>query len=91
MIGTHGYEKLKAAVESDCNKRNSCGCFNPNGCDKSNSSIGVYGEEGYKSCFHKYCDKFKWTTDRAEHYSIKTGIPAEEILSSYISHRKLEK
>lgn len=87
MKETIGYSKLKSSVESDCNKNNSCGCFNPNGCDKDNASIGTYGEEGFKRCFHKYCDKFKWITDRAEQYSIKTGISSEEILDSWENKR----
>lgn len=87
MIGTVGYEKLKSSVERDCNERNSCGCFNPNGCNVPNARIGNYGEVGYKSCFHKYCDTFKWAIDRANHYSEKTGIPAEEILNSWEEKR----
>lgn len=87
MIGTKGYDELKTSVERDCNERNQCGCFNPNGCNVENASIGKYGEEGYKHCFHKYCDKFKWTMDRAEHYSKKTGIPADEILNSWEEKR----
>lgn len=81
MIGTEGYEKLKSAVERDCNERNHCGCFNPNGCDKPNARVGN------KSCFHKYCDTFKWAIDRAKHYSEKTGIPVEEILTAWENNR----
>ena len=82
-----GYESLKAAVIRDCTERNACGCFNPEGCDKKCGRIGEYGEPGYKSCFHKYCDKFKWVIDRAKHYGEKTGIPWEDILDSWESHR----
>lgn len=82
-----GYEKLKAAVERDCNDRNACGCFNPEGCNVPNARIGTYGEKGYKSCFHRYCDKFKWAVDRAKHYAEKTGLPWEEILTSWEGDR----
>lgn len=50
-----GYEKLKATVIDDCNKGE--GCFNHNGCDKERTT-----------CFHRYCDKFKWIVNRAKHY-----------------------
>ena len=36
---------------------------------------------------HKYCDKFKWVIDRAKHYGEKLGIPWEDILDSWESHR----
>jgi len=83
----NGYEKLKAAVEKDCNDRGACGCFNPDGCNVKTCSIGEYGENGYKHCFHSYCDKFKWVIDRAKHYAVKTGISWEEILDSWESGR----
>lgn len=76
-----GYEKLKATVEKECNERNSCGCFNQNGCDKPNGRF-----EG-KSCFHQYCDQFKWVINRAKHYEEKTGIPWNEILDSWEEKR----
>jgi hypothetical protein len=82
-----GYEKLKAAVERDCNERNSCGCFNENGCDKKDGRIGNYGEEGYKSCFHQYCNKFKWIIDRAKHFGEKLGLNWEDILNSWEEDR----
>ncbi|MBD8037124.1 hypothetical protein H9635_10235 [Solibacillus sp. A46] len=87
MIGTTGYENLKASVESDCNERKSCGCFNPDGCPLERASIGTYGEPGFKSCFHKYCDKFKWVIDRANHYAEKTGMDAAEILNAWEEKR----
>lgn len=43
-----GYKKLKMAVERDCNEKNSCGCFNPDGCNVANQR-----KDG-KSCFHAY-------------------------------------
>lgn len=76
-----GYEKLKASVEHDCNKRNSCGCFNPDGCNVPNQR-----KDG-KSCFHAYCDKFKWTVDRAKHYGEKLGLNWEDVLSSWEDSR----
>lgn len=82
-----GYEKLKVAVEHDCNKKNSCCCFNQDGCNRENASIGKYGEEGYKSCFHQYCDKFKWAIDRAKHYAEKLGLNWEDVLSSWEEDR----
>jgi len=82
-----GYEKLKMAVEKDCNGKGSCGCFNPDGCNMEHPSIGKYGEEGYNSCFHKYCDKFKWTIDRAKHYGEKLGLNWEDVLDSWEESR----
>lgn len=83
----NGYKKLMESVKRDCNERNSCGCFNPEGCNTENARIGKYGEEGYKSCFHKYCDKFKWVIDRAKHYGEKTGLDWEDILDSWEEDR----
>ena len=82
-----GYEKLMEAVKKDCNNIGSCGCFNPDGCDKERGQIGRYGEPGFKYCTHKYCDKFKWVVDRAKHYAEKTGLPWESILDSWEEHR----
>jgi hypothetical protein len=83
----NGIEKLKAAVQRDCNDKNHCGCFNENGCDKHESKIGQYGDPGYKKCFHSYCDKFKWIVDRAKHYEQKTGIPYLDIIDAWESNR----
>ena len=63
-----GYESLKEAVTRDCNDRDHCGCFNPEGCNRKGAQIGKYGEPGFKMCTHKYCDKFKWAIDRAKEY-----------------------
>lgn len=82
-----GYEKLKEAVMRDCNGRDGCGCFNADGCNVEGNHIGEYGKPGYKRCFHRYCDKFKWAIDRAKHYEEKTGIPWEQILDSWESRR----
>lgn len=83
----NGYEKLKQAVMRDCREHNACDCFNENGCDKENQSIGKYGDDGYKHCFHAYCDKFKWVIERARHYGEKLNIPWEEILDSWEEDR----
>lgn len=83
----NGYEKLKESVIRDCNDKNSSGCFNENGCNVTGCRIGEYGKEGYKSCFHYYCDKFKWVIDRAKHYEEKLGIPWNEILDSWEEDR----
>jgi len=69
-----GYEKLKLSVENDCNDGNKC--FNPNGCDKHGAK-----------CFHEYCDKFKWTIDRAKHYGEKLGLNWEDVLNSWEEKR----
>jgi len=82
-----GYEKLKSDVDRDCNDRDSCGCFNPDGCNVSRCSIGKYGENGYKHCFHDYCNKFKWVIDRAKHYGEKLGLNWEDVLDSWETDR----
>jgi hypothetical protein len=87
VLNMTGYESLKAAVERDCNDRNSCGCFNPEGCNLENARIGEYGKRGYKSCFHKYCNKFKWVIDRAKHYGEKLGLNWEDVLTSWEADR----
>jgi hypothetical protein len=85
MNECQGYLKLKESVEHDCLEGQNC--FNPNGCDKEE-----YRRENgncYRNikCFHAYCNKFKWIIDRANHYSEKLGIPAEEILNSWENSR----
>jgi len=77
-----GYEKLKAAVEQDCNGRHDgCGCFNPNGCN-----VPGHKKDG-KNCFHDYCNKFKWAIDRAKHYGEKLGLDWKDVLNSWESDR----
>ena len=76
-----GYKKLKEAVERDCNDRNSCGCFNPEGCNVPRRS-----KDG-KFCSHDYCDKFKWVIGRAKQYGEKLGLNWEDILESWESGR----
>ena len=83
----NGYEKLKADVMRDRNDLNHCGCFNPDGCNRDGARIRTYGEDGFKCCFHKYCDKFKWIIDRAKMYGEKLGVPWEDILDSWEADR----
>ena len=73
----NGYERLKESVEKDC----TCGCFNPNGCDKPG------GRHGDRRCDHLYCDKFAWVINRAKHYAEKTGLAWEDILDSWENRR----
>lgn len=51
--------------------------------------LATYGDT-HKDCGHKceYCDKYKWTIDRAIHYGEKLGIPWNEILESWEEDRK---
>lgn len=67
-----GYESLKASVIKDCTREGSCCTFNPEGCDKATCT-----------CFHRYCDKFKWTVDRAKAYGEKTGLDWKDILAQW--------
>ena len=71
-----GYEKLKASVIKDCSQKGDCRTFNPEGCDKEHCT-----------CFHRYCDKFKWVIDRAKLYAEKTGLRWEDILSGWEKNR----
>lgn len=80
-----GYEKLKADVIKDCGK--GCDCFCPEGCNKERPRIGTYGQPGFKACFHRYCDKFKWVIDRAKQYGEKLGVPWAQVLDSWEADR----
>lgn len=81
MDSLTGYEKLKMAVERDCNDRDGCACFSPDGCN-------VQGRrKGGKHCSHAYCDKFKWAIDRARHYSEKLGLNWGDVLNSWEATR----
>lgn len=70
----NGYEKLSEAVKADCSKGG--GTFHPEGCVQCGGK-----------CFHRYCDKFKWVTDRAKSYGEATGLNWEEILDSWEEDR----
>lgn len=69
-----GYEKLSAAVTEDCEK--SGGTFHPEGCCQCGAK-----------CFNHYCDKFRWTVDRAKAYGEATGLKWEDILDSWEDDR----
>lgn len=69
-----GYEKLSQAVKRDCEKGS--GVFRPEGCCECGGN-----------CFHKYCDKFKWTIDRAKAYGKAMGLNWQEILDSWEADR----
>lgn len=75
-----GYEKLKAAVVSEC-KEDGPDCFNPQGCDKENAT------RGKKKCLHRHCDKFAWVIGRAKHYAEKTGLEWQGILDAWENWR----
>lgn len=74
-----GYDSLKRAVERDCNE--GCGCFNPEGCNVPNQ------QKDGKSCFHAYCDKFKWVIERAKHYGEVLQVDWREILNKWEESR----
>lgn len=92
-----GYKSLLISVRKDTNSGQ--GCFNENGCDhefhrtvpQDNYELSKIGMRTacrrVSKCQHKYCDKFKWIIDRAEHYSEKTGISASNILDSWEERR----
>lgn len=68
-----GIVKLKEAVIKDIDDK---GTFNANGCNKC-----------VKTCFHPYCDKFKWVLDRAALYAKAFEIPVEAIINKWESQR----
>ena len=71
-----GYKQLKKDVLRDCVKEKNC--FNTTGCPKD------------KPCFHKYCDIFKWTIDKAKHFAHMyrvSGITVRRILNLWESYR----
>ena len=84
-----GYKKLKAAVlyhiKGSVDRQNKFYpelgvakmCFNPVGCNRSERI----------PCFHRYCSKFRWIIDRAQHYSHHTGIPVVDILNAWEDDR----
>jgi hypothetical protein len=92
-----GYKKLMDSVMHDVSSGQ--GCFNLNGCDHEfyhtvQQDNPKLVEMGFKTackhisnCTHKYCDKFKWVLDRANHYAEKTGCEASEILDVWENAR----
>ncbi|HBZ67561.1 MAG TPA: hypothetical protein DEO70_12055 [Bacteroidales bacterium] len=93
----NGRESLQEAVKRDCS--NGQDCFNENGCNhefyknlpEDNPEIRRMGFETkcvhVSKCSHKYCDKYKWILDRAEHYSVKTGKTTDQILDVWEKDR----
>ncbi|MCK5606795.1 hypothetical protein KAR91_33140 [Candidatus Pacearchaeota archaeon] len=65
-----GIEAIKEAIKRDISEDENC--FNENGCPKTRTK-----------CFHKYCDKFQWIMERAEHYADKLGCTKEEIIDKW--------
>ncbi len=97
MSDKKGKESLLKAVKIDCESGENC--FNENGCDHEFTRIVPQDnpklvEMGFKTackriskCTHKYCDKYKWVTDRAKLFSEKTGKPVNDILELWESQR----
>jgi hypothetical protein len=85
-----GIDSLREAVINDCKKGQDC--FNENGCDhefyrtlpQDNPKLIEMGMTKkcchISKCSHKYCDKYKWTIERAKHYAEKTGKTYLQIL-----------
>ena len=94
---SEGYKKLLDSVKHDVDKGE--GCFNPNGCNhefyrtvpEENEDLHAIGMKTackcVSKCFHKYCDKFKWVIDRANHYAEKIGLDPINILNAWESQR----
>ena len=92
-----GIESLKEAVLRDTKQYNNC--FNENGCDheftrmmpETNPGLIAMGITQYckmtSKCSHKYCDKYKWVIDRANHYAEKTGRSFEYVIEVWESNR----
>lgn len=90
-----GYEELKKSVIDNCNEGE--GCFNPNGCDHEfyrrvpaeglNKKYTDTVTKCVSKCGHKYCDKFKWVIDRANHYGEKLDLNWEDVLDSWEENR----
>lgn len=76
MVGSKGYLSLVSDVKRDTD--NDKGTFNTEGCIQKCPG---------SHCFHKYCDKFKWVIDRANHYSNMSGIDATGILEKWENDR----
>jgi len=86
-----GYESLLESVKRDCKEGQDC--FNENGCNHEFTRYEQREGDSCKhcycvsKCFHRYCDKFKWTIDRAKHYAEKTGIDWKDILKGWEEQR----
>lgn len=92
-----GIESLTEDVKKDCSEGQ--GCFNPNGCDhefyrtepQSNPALFKLGMttqcRQVSKCSHKYCDKFKWTLDRAQQYADALGVSRDEVIQAWEENR----
>lgn len=92
-----GIESLKAAVIRDTERGENC--FNPNGCDKQSEKMvsetnpklvdkGITSKcVGTVKCSHRYCDKYKWIIERANHYAEIIGVTAEDVLEAWETKR----
>lgn len=92
-----GIESLRSAVMKDC--ANGQNCFNEKGCDHEfHRTVPETNPElikmGFKTCCksvskctHKYCDKYVWVLNRAQHYAEKTGKTRDEILEIWETDR----
>ena len=93
-----GIESFTEAVQKDCSEGNNC--FNSNGCDKEFTKMvpqdnprllemGItHSCVAQTKCMHKYCDKFKWVLDRAEHYAELLATTKEIILQQWEEQRR---
>lgn len=70
-----GIESLRESVMHDCVEHENC--FNPNGCDK----------KGSIKCFHRYCNKYKWVIDRAEHYATIFNKSVDDVIAEWEKYR----
>ncbi|MEK6829046.1 MAG: VVA0879 family protein [Nanoarchaeota archaeon] len=92
-----GLESLREAIMKDAKEGQNC--FNEGGCNhefyrtvpQTNPALVKMGMKEacikVSKCGHKYCDKFKWIIDRANHYAEKTGKTMEEILEIWETDR----
>jgi hypothetical protein len=92
-----GIESFKASVMKDCSEGQNC--FNENGCDheftrmvpQNNPKLLEMGItqscKKVSKCFHKFCDKYKWVIDRANHYADKTGKTIDDVLKIWETDR----
>jgi hypothetical protein len=92
-----GIESFKASVIRDCKEGENC--FNENGCDheftrmvpSDNPKLIEMGFDTVckrvSKCFHKYCDKYKWTIDRAKLYAEKSNKTLDEVMEIWENNR----
>lgn len=92
-----GYKSLKAAVLRNCVQGQNC--FNTGGCNheyyrvvpQTDAALVAMGMTHatlcVSKCFHRYCNKFKWIIDRAQHYSVHTGRSIVDILNEWELNR----